>query len=287
MDLSLDSVTPSGPTKVQERSRVHALPTEHPLPMPEQPLSLPRRETQAIGRTSASMAFRRLFVVAAVLGLTALAWEEMYEVLKVGGLTVLESLLLGLFVVLFAWISFSLVISLIGFFVSLAGPGDDGVVDTNVQLERPSARTAILLPTYNEDPTRTMARLQAIYESIEATGYGDQFDYFILSDTKDPAIWIQEEATFLQLRERTRCNRIYYRHRTRNIARKAGNIAEWVTRFGGGYAYMLILDADSLMEGSTIIRIVVTMEERPNVALIQTLPVLLNGETLFARVQQF
>ena len=42
---------------------------------------------------------------------------------------------------------------------------------------------------------------------------------------------------------------------TDNLERKAGNIADWVRRFGGAYPHMLILDADSLMTGDTIVRL--------------------------------
>ena len=58
-------------------------------------------------------------------------------------------------------------------------------------------------------------------------------------------------------------------------------------RFGGAYPQMLILDADSLMTGDTIVRLAGAMERHPDVALIQTLPVIVNGNTLFARMQQF
>ena len=40
---------------------------------------------------------------------------------------------------------------------------------------------------------------------------------------------------------------VYYRRRLSNAQRKPGNIAEWVRRWGGAYAYMLMLDADSRM----------------------------------------
>jgi membrane glycosyltransferase len=108
-----------------------------------------------------------------------------------------------------------------------------------------------------------------------------------LSDTTDPAIWIDEEARFAALRERTGAHAIYYRHRLKNVARKAGNIADWVTRFGGSYDYMIVLDADSLMTGETIVRLVAAMECHPQVGLMQTLPILVGGNTLFARLQQF
>ncbi|MFC6747511.1 glucans biosynthesis glucosyltransferase MdoH [Methylobacterium persicinum] len=81
--------------------------------------------------------------------------------------------------------------------------------------------------------------------------------------------------------------RIFYRRRPKNIERKAGNIADWVTRFGAAYPLMLILDADSVMEGATIVRLAAMMEQEPGTGLIQTLPVIVNATTLFARLQQF
>ena len=44
--------------------------------------------------------------------------------------------------------------------------------------------------------------------------------------------------------------RIYYRRRLRNLKRKTGNIEDFVTRWGGAYGYMIVLDADSLMSGA-------------------------------------
>ena len=50
---------------------------------------------------------------------------------------------------------------------------------------------------------------------------------------------------------------------------------------------MLILDADSLMTGDTIVRLAAAMDAHPRVALVQTLPITVNAKTLFARTQQF
>src|SRR4029079_11769750 len=75
--------------------------------------------------------------------------------------------------------------------------------------------------------------------------------------------------------------------RPKNIARKSGNIAEWVRRFGAAYPQFLILDADSLMTGATLARLVGAMERHADVGLIQTLPIITGATTLFARVQQF
>ena len=145
------------------------------------------------------------------------------------------------------------------------------------------------MPTYNESPNRVIAGLQAIWESLQAAGpAGETFDIFILSDTTDPDTWIEEEAAFLALRVRTGGDaRIFYRHRPRNTARKAGNIADWVKRFGAAYPQFLILDADSVMDAAALIHLVNAMERHPGVGLIQTLPIVTGGSTLFARLQQF
>jgi membrane glycosyltransferase len=264
-----------------------ALPPESPLAMPQQSLWEPRQPASPPRTASRFVPLRRFFVFAAAIAMSVLAAYEMYEVLQVGGLTILEGAVLVLFVVLFAWIALSFVSSVIGFFAVLAGPSRSLAIDPAQPLPPLATRTALLLPTYNEDPHRVMARLRAIYESVGATGLMAHFDFFILSDTTDPAIWIAEEETFLRLRVAVGAKRLFYRHRSDNIGRKAGNIAEWVTRFGGAYDHMIVLDADSLMEGEAVVRLAAAMESHPRVGLIQSLPELLNGNTLFARIQQF
>ena len=80
---------------------------------------------------------------------------------------------------------------------------------------------------------------------------------------------------------------VFYRHRRFNTERKAGNISDWVRHFGGAYPQMMILDADSVMSGEAIVRLAATMSAHPDIGLIQTLPIIVNATSLFARVQQF
>jgi membrane glycosyltransferase len=196
-------------------------------------------------------------------------------------------MVLGLFVFLFAWIALSFTSSLAGFVVLLFRAKDPLGIDPAAPLPTIRSRNAMLLPTYNEDPYRIMARLRAMYESVDQSGRGSSFDWFVLSDTTAPSVWIAEEKCFLQLRRDLSVSSIYYRHRRENIARKSGNIEDWIKRFGAGYDHMIILDADSLMTGDTIVRLASAMERYPTVALIQTLPIVVNAKTLFARLQQF
>ena len=82
--------------------------------------------------------------------------------LQVGGVTVLEWIILALFVLLFAWIAFSFMSALAGFFVLLTRKKDELGIDPSAPLPAIHSRTAMLLPTYNEDPHRVLARLRAI-----------------------------------------------------------------------------------------------------------------------------
>ena len=143
------------------------------------------------------------------------------------------------------------------------------------------------MPIYNEAPARVFGAVQAICEDVDAHRPGDAFDYFFLSDTTDPDIWIAEERAFLAMRARLPQARFYYRHRRKNTSRKAGNIADFVTRWGGRYPHMVVLDADSLMTGEAIVGLAAAMEADPDAGIIQTLPLIINRNTLFARLQQF
>jgi membrane glycosyltransferase len=263
------------------------LPDESPLPMQPCRLDRTNRADPARLRTAPAVTARRLFILGGTVAITAAGAVEMYDVLKVGGVTVLEGMVFGLFLVLLAWIAFSFVSSVAGFFVLLRGRPDVLPIDSQGPLPTITGRTAMLLPTYNEDQHHLMARLRAMYESVGETGQAQLFDWFLLSDTTDPDIWIAEELAFLELRRNCGSGHLYYRHRSDNTARKSGNIAEWVRRFGGAYDYMIILDADSLMSGETIVRLVGAMEANPQAALIQTLPIVVNARTLISRLQQF
>ncbi|MBU8545203.1 MULTISPECIES: glucans biosynthesis glucosyltransferase MdoH [Roseomonadaceae] len=267
----------------------HALPEPAPLEMPVQSLRrMPEPGPTSRPSAPGGMAWRRVLVLGGSVLLTAFAAHEMGLALDIRRPTALQIILLLLFIALFGWIALSFISALCGFGSLLAGGGRRLGIDAAAPLPELASRTALLMPVYNEPPERVMAGLQAIHESLAATGRGAHFDIFILSDTTDPDAWVTEEAAFLALRERTGDHdHIFYRRRPKNTERKAGNIAEWVQRFGASYPSMLILDADSVMEGDALVRIAAAMESHPDVGLIQTLPVIVGGKSFFARMQQF
>ncbi|MDY0956936.1 glucans biosynthesis glucosyltransferase MdoH [Stenotrophomonas rhizophila] len=264
------------------------LPAEVPMSMPEQSfkdgrLQVPRQRT-----APRMMALRRFYILGGTAAMTIAATVMMWKVLAMNGISVLEACLLVLFVALFAWIALSFSGAVAGFLTAVFDRGYKLGIDPDQPLPVVHTRTALLMPTYNEDPRRLLAGLQAIYESVADTGQLAQFDFFVLSDTRREDIGLAEEQAFAALCDAVGGHeRLFYRRRGDNSGRKAGNIADWVRRFGGGYPQMLILDADSLMTGDTIVRLVAGMEHNPDVGLIQTLPAVIGGRTLFARMQQF
>lgn len=149
-------------------------------------------------------------------------------------------------------------------------------------------RTAILMPVYNESPEPVMARLETMMREVEPLREGTTVEIFLLSDsTRADAIEAEQKAyRRLQLRA-GHLLPLHYRHREKNIGRKAGNIADFVRRSGGGYDFMLVLDADSLMRGDTIIEMIRRMSAEPRLGLLQSLPQTIGMKTLFGRLLQF
>jgi len=90
----------------------------------------------------------------------------------------------------------------------------------------------MLLSTYNEDPHRIMARCGAIYRVGRETGCGSQFDWYVLSDTTTRRSGSRRKC-FLQLRRELVPGQFY--SSPPEIARKSGNIEDWVDGSGSGY----------------------------------------------------
>ncbi len=148
--------------------------------------------------------------------------------------------------------------------------------------------TAVLVPVYNEDPVATFARIAAMDASLRATGHGDRFHFAILSDTRNDDVAARERLWFLRLLADTHGEgRIFYRRRTSNKGRKAGNIEDFIKRSGAAYEFAIILDADSLMEGATMVEMVRRMQATPDLGLLQTLPRVIRAKSRFGRTMQF
>jgi membrane glycosyltransferase len=273
------------------------LPPAAPLDMPVQdlwvaPTAVLTPQTDESAGAGRETDAWRVGMVGLTIAMVFFPARAFYGVLSIGGFTFLDVTTLVLFVLLFAWLAFALVQAATGFCLMVTGgarilEAELAAPDARVLAAMEAGRCALLMPIYNEDVEAVFARLQAVDQSL-AQAQGQTFDIFVLSDTRDPAIQAQERQAFEALRLCISPGRgPYYRHRRENIGRKAGNIADWVRTFGAAYETMVVLDADSLMEGEMLVRLAAAMARRPTLGLIQTVPLIVNRTSLFARVQQF
>jgi membrane glycosyltransferase len=234
---------------------------------------------------------RRLLLLGLILVTSFIASAHMADVLPHRGTTWLELAVVIVFAILFAWISIGFWEALAGL-LTLARHCDRFAVTPKetekVTLESSDALTAILIPIANEEVDRVFAGLRVIHESLAKTGELHRFHFFVLSDSGDPDKWVEEEIAWAETcRALDAFNRVFYRRRQVNLKRKSGNIADFCRRWGRSYRYMVVLDADSIMAGSTLVKMVWVMEKHPHVGILQTAPVTVDRETAVARTQQF
>ena len=232
-------------------------------------------------------AFAVLFVVtmAGSLALAALA-------LSPGGIGFFDVAALVLFAFTLPWMVAGFCNALIGFIIMRCSADPVAAVLPAVGLVRDddpvTASTAILLCVRNELPVRTIRNLEPMLEGLSASGYGDRFHLYLLSDTSDGELAVAEEAMFAELISAWRDRiAISYRRRTENSGFKAGNIKDFCERWGSRHAFAVTLDADSFMPADAIIRLVRIMQVDPKLGIVQGLIVGLPSTSLFARVFQF
>jgi len=231
---------------------------------------------------------RRSLFFTAIFLLTSVATWFLADLLWRGGITALEGALLVVFTILFAHVAAGFCTAMVGLYVVNRG-GDRARIDAAaVPPDAPLASTAIVMPVCNEDVSRVFEGLRVVYRSLQETHRLEPFDFFVLSDSSQPNQWIQEEVAWLELcKQVDGFGRIFYRKRRHSTNKKAGNLGDFLRRWGGRYRYMIVLDADSIMTGRALVQLVALMEQHPQVGIIQTAPRLINGETLFARMQAF
>ncbi|MCJ2121178.1 glucans biosynthesis glucosyltransferase MdoH [Methylobacterium sp. J-077] len=248
-------------------------------------------EAWAVGRRA--LLARRLALaipsLAAAGGLACLA-ERAYP----AGASPLAWAILVLFGLVMGWQAFVACQYVYGLVAAILGDRARSVLERRSEAaEVPAAssgRTAAVVAIHAEDAVAVFARLRVMARSLARADAHD-IDIFVLSDTRDGAIAAVEEHEFARIQAWTKADpalpRMRYRRRTENTGRKAGNIGAFCRSHGADYAYMIVLDADSLMTGAAMTRLVGLMDESPRTGLIQTVSYAAGRDTLFARVQQF
>jgi len=202
-----------------------------------------------------------------------------------------DDVCIGVFPLLFSQIAVGFVLALFGLFDQLRG-GDPHHLMRGAWREQeetiPLAATAIVVPVYNEDVDRVSKGVANMWRSLETTGQLEHFDFYICSDSNDADHWVEEECAWMALCQKLNAfGKIFYRKRRHRINGKSGNVADFCRRWGKRYRYMIVLDADSIMAGATLVRLVRAMEANPTAGIIQTQPYMVLGTSLFRRVLQF
>jgi membrane glycosyltransferase len=275
MDLNLSSAVRLVPAESPG-----GMPPESRLSMPSQDLRFSRRHRVA-AHASAAVIFARIILVTIAIGVTVYGVYQMLQVVRFASMTWLQGLMIFFFAISLAWIAFA------------AGSVLAGASKRRDPLPAPDGDacgtlTALVMPIYNEDPTRTTAALQAMAEALGRIGTQAAFEIVVLSDSTNADAWIRETVAIDRLRRSlTSVMPVWYRRRWRNVARKSGNLEDFVSRWGGRYEHMIVLDADSLIDSTTLTRLVQMMHADPALGILQTAPQLIGARTFFGRLQQY
>jgi membrane glycosyltransferase len=230
---------------------------------------------------------RRTLFFGFTLLTAAAATGLLLDALEANGLSGTEVVGLVLFFALFTWIAGALWTAIAGFAMQLAGRDPVGIEVRELAGRALRTRTAVVMPIYNEDAVRVGAGLTAVWSSLARESEQGAFDLFILSDTSDASIAADEERMWQGLVARYGAARVFYRRRLERSERKAGNIADFVRRWGANYECMVVLDADSVMSGHALVTLARAMEAHPQIGILQSLPLPAGRETLFGRLIQF
>jgi membrane glycosyltransferase len=257
--VSMDRQLSSAPSRDRDCSAGrHA--AENPLPMPRRTCATnrpPRRERAA---SRAAVLFARFILITTVtLGVTTYGIYQMLQVVRFASMTLLQGLMIFFFAVSLGWIAFSA-----GSVLAGASKRRDPVPRPiramlahragHADLQRRSART-----TDRAAGDGRGARAKIGAQSRLRDRGSVRLDRRRCVDSRDP-----------ERRPAAQCARtvmpVWYRRRWQNIARKSGNVEDFVKRWGGRYDHMIVLDADSLIDAPTLLRLAEAMQADPTSA---------------------
>ena len=203
------------------------------------PASEPRRRGYWVPRAA-------VFTGAAVL--TAAFAHELFGILAFGQITPLQFVFLILSTIAFGWIALGSLSAALGFLPLFAGE------DAGHYRAAPAPNAApephrLLFPVYHEEPARIAGTIEAIARELAA--WAPTRPSMSSSFPTRAGTRTARGGSCLPRPERPPGSvlPVYYRRRRENTARKAGNISDWVARFGGDYEHFVILDGDSVMSG--------------------------------------
>ena len=274
MDVQLSSAV-----AIERHVESGGMPPESPLAMPAQDLRY-RPYRPGFQLISSAVLYARFILIAVTLGVTTYGVYQMLQAVRFASMTFLQGTMIFFFAVSLGWIGFAAGSVLAG---------------ASKRRDDPRARpTAICRSPRWSCPSTTRTRLappprcRRWRKRSRPRRVNGSFEIVIISDSTNADAWIRETLGVEQLRGELReVMPVWYRRRRQNIARKAGNVEDFVTRWGGRYQHMIVLDADSLIDAPTLKRLVEMMQADPNLGILQTAPQLIGAKTFFGRLQQF
>ncbi len=249
-----------------------------PLEMPDQDLRAPFADPAAPGiRSGFGTRALRALTLTVPLGLAAALGWSCFGWFALNGQPELAAIVLVVITVFaFYWVALSFCSALLGL------------------VWRPSARArpvsglniAILVPMYGEPADATIGSAVRLMAGLADDGL-HRAALHVLSDTPGPYAARSEEAAVRALRRAYPHLAIHYRRRAVNTDYKSGNIRDWMTTRGHEHDAILVLDADSVMSPDSVRHMADLLSAEPGLGLIQTVPRVLPGETLWQRMQSF
>jgi membrane glycosyltransferase len=237
-----------------------------------------------------SLGARRATILLLVLVTIAVLVGWLSTVLAADGFGFADLGMVTLFAGTATLVTLSFWSSLIGALLLRAGHAPAaGGLDTPAGPAAPgTSPVAVLMPVRDEVPEDVFDRLREMQAALDRGRDGERFEYFVLSDSRERNMALREEAAFARWRrEDRRPGRLHYRRRSDNRGFKAGNVYDWCVRHGARFDFMVVLDADSVMSGEAIRRLVRIMETTPTIGILQPLIVGLPTTSAFARLFQF
>jgi membrane glycosyltransferase len=243
------------------------------LTMPDQNFAEPFHDDQIQTHASTGFTPSRLFAFAVPLISSALLG---YVLLHSLGTTAMGLLLVAAVIIPFFWSVVAAMLAVIGCFRREQKTAEAGQ----------SLHIALLVLLFDEAPDAVMHRAVNVLASLNVTSR-HRFTLRILSDSRQDLSMRREQDIFSKLKKQHANLDMAYRHRPENLDYKSGNIRAWIQSEGHLHDAMLVLDADSVMTPETIIALTDALSADRHCALMQSLPRVLKGKTLWQNTQAF
>jgi membrane glycosyltransferase len=233
------------------------------------------------------MGGRRALVLMIGLATGMLLAALLWRVLAPGAWTTAKAVMLLSFVGLAPWVGLCTANGLIGFVRAAFQPSPAAAGPPGPLSPTAIALTAIALTVRNEDMNSVLPPVRRLLDQLDRLGAGRSFALFVLSDSDSGHASAERAAVEAFRAAEAYPGRIRYRRRAVNEGYKAGNIMDFLDHHAGGFDLMLVLDADSWMEATAVLRLVHTIQANPSLAIVQHLTVGRPAASAFPRLFQF